>query len=118
MLHLSDLADPTGPYWVAYQATRARDGILDNPATVPPWFLAKTARERVAAARVEVERAAEARDENAAELYRALRVVEDHLSMSATSEPTIAAAVAGLLGAQEVATERERAEFEAEQVQR
>jgi hypothetical protein len=134
-VNLADIREPSGPYWAAYQDTRARDHILDNPASVPHWFLAKLARERVAAARVALEQAgrdgrtqagrqldgafhrdgqwdgrAAAEAGRCVELHAALRTVEDYLRSTITLEPESEQIVAALLGAQEIETARERAE--------
>lgn len=110
-MHLSDIRGPEGPYWAAYQEERARSGILDNPAHVPDWFVAKLARERVAAARVGVERCVRplgAEPGMDREVWEALKVVEAFIREGHTLEPAVAQVVAGLLGAQEVETRRDR----------
>lgn len=114
-------------------------GSSTTRTTYPEWFLAKLARERVAAARVALEqlgrdaRSHVARQFNGefhpggqwdgaaareagqfVELHAALRTIEQFIRQVNTLEPECALVVAGLLGAQEVETERERREFEDE----
>lgn len=115
-MHLIDVREQHGPYWAAYQAYRKRERVLDNPAFVPDWFVAKLARERVAAARVAMEQlGAEPMDVFGSEYQReltavwaALRTVEQFIRETRTHDPSVAQVVAGLLGAQEIETERER----------
>ena len=49
-LHIADVREPSGPYWRAYQAERARRDIIENPDLVPDWFLIKLMQERLIAA--------------------------------------------------------------------
>ncbi len=123
MMRLIDIREPDGPYGAAYQATRARDGIIDNPDMVPDWFVARLARERVAAARVALEQlGAEPMDafgssyqNELGAVHAALRTIEGFIREHG---PDVLGArdqvVAGLLGAQEIATERENRDFERE----
>lgn len=107
-MKLIDIREKDGPYWAAYQAHRERERIIDDPAFVPSWFVARLARERVAAARVAVEQIAHPLG---AELWEALRTVEHFLREVHDLDPVVEQVVAGLLGAQEIETERERRNF-------
>lgn len=119
-MDLIDIRERTGPYWAAYQAYRRRERVIDDPDSVPEWFVARLARERVAAARVALEQLGrEPMDVFQAQanpdmtrLHAALRTIEQFIRETNTLEPEAAQVVAGLLGAQEVETERERREVE------
>lgn len=100
-MDLSDVNQPDGPFWNAYQETRKRNRILDDPAEVPYWFLRDIAGERVAAARIAAQNSLDV-DEK---VVLALRVVEDHLRFgSPVGKEQV---VAALLGAEEIETARE-----------
>jgi hypothetical protein len=105
-VNIMDIREPSGPYWEAYQATRARDHIFDNPAFTPTWFLEKLAHGRIAAARVELEKLGA---RNSEEAWRALRILEKFLRGGGNPDER-EAIVAGLLGAEEIEIERERRE--------
>lgn len=115
-MSLMDLRERLGPYWAAYQAFRRRERVFDDPDYVPEWFLARLARERVAAARVALEQLGrEPMDvfqalgnPDMTRLHAALRTIEQFIRETNTLEPECAQVVAGLLGAQEVETARER----------
>lgn len=119
-MNLIDIRERLGPFWAAYQAERRRSRIIDNPDYVPEWFVAKLARERVAAARVALEQLKPPRPQKyngreVVEVWEALRTVEGFLRDGSNEFGQRDQVVAGLLGAQEIETERERRDYEAEQ---
>lgn len=104
-MNITDINGSDGPFWALYQETRRRDNILDNPDSVPFWFLEKLARERLAAARVGLEQLG-TRDHASQEAWAALRTLETSLGagMDLDDREQI---VLGILGAQEEETRRE-----------
>lgn len=122
-MKLSDLREPDGPFWGAYQEERRRERIIDNPDFVPPWFLIKLGRERLAAARVSLEQlGSDARSNlvrtlngyrvsedhhELAKVHAALRVLEEFVGHGLDTSGAREQVLAGLLGAQEVETARE-----------
>lgn len=107
-MHLQDLCERLGPYWAAFQAYRRRERVFEDPDYVRPWFLVGLLRDRVAAARVGVEKIARPNDAEAESLFHALRLIEDRLRTHGALDLVTEQLVAGLLGAQEIETERER----------
>lgn len=111
-MRIFDISEQDGPFWAAYQDYRRRNGVLDDPATVPYWFLEKQAVARVAAARCALERLGAP---NAAEAWKALRRVENFLRGGGNLDER-EQIVLGILGAEEAETARELAEFEGRSV--
>lgn len=104
-LHLIDLRGPEGPYWAAYQDYREKNGVYDNPDHVPDWFMARVARQRVAAARVELQNLTPpdgSQHQYFCEVFNALRTVEMFIRETNVFDPGCARVVAGLLGAGEL----------------
>lgn len=119
-LHMLDVGEQDGPYWRAYQAERARSRITDNPDYVPDWFLIKLMRERLQAARIELEQlsgaGADPMFERMRTIWEALGELVDFIDYGAASDPIGARehVLAALLGAQEIETTRERVQYELE----
>lgn len=109
-MNLLDVREPDGPYWAAYQAERAREGIVDNPDFVPEWFLIKLLKGRLAAARVALEQVDIDRSEfdETKKAWQTIKTLEEFIGSGADPFGARQQVLAGLLGAQEVETARER----------
>jgi hypothetical protein len=112
-MNLLDLREPNGPFWVAYQEERARERIVDNPGFVPDWFLIRMMKRRLAAARIALEQVSTKEPTPYYEMKRAweaLNTLESFLDYGSQVDPLGARqqVLAGLLGAQEIETARER----------
>lgn len=107
-MNLDDIAGPAGPYWEPYEDYRDRNNLYDFPDTVPFWFLLRIAHDRVAAARVALEKVGA---EGVWTAWRGLKEVEEQLQ-GAMHTPQREAIVLGILGGEELEAARELAERE------
>lgn len=120
MFNLMDVREMTGPYGAAYQARRERDGIFDDPDYVPEWFVSELMRSRLHDTEIELAKlrppnssAAEASVEMAT-VWDALRTLRAFLEHGNNEVGQREIVLAGLLGAMEVVSERERREYAAQ----
>ena len=111
-MNLIDLRGSGGPFWAAYQEERRRAGIIDNPDFVPEWFLRRVMRDRLAAAYVVLEQSRDSKSafDERKKAWDALRVLEAFVG-GYDPDGVREQVLAGLLGAQEVETARERQEL-------
>lgn len=111
-MNLLDVREPDGPYWAAYQEERAREGIVDNPDFVPEWFLIKLMKDRLAAARVALEQVQGTREPTPyyemKRAWQAIKTLEEFIGSGSDPFGARQQVLAGLLGAQEIETARER----------